>query len=377
MSDKQLTVAELLARSGGSDDSSKTPRRRRRRSLEEGGISVAELTGNIPKVASKPAESRHSNVPIDAEHDNRPDAEPTAGPTAEPNASQDPLDVDRDTSAEEEQPSPLAVEQNDAPTDDQSDVVSQPLGAQPKDDADEDHDAPLAVDIPDDAQGEGAEGEGAEVAAKDSGISLHVVDEKDPVQLTTGSFPAQAATQASAEEVLDEPTPAFAEEYEEHFEQPAPEKPLEEEPELVQQRFGADVEDTTVIKEISEPVRPQHDAEDTNVIRQVQQDEEEEELDDEALAAAYDEEAAADEKISIGAVVLMALVGIVLGAVIFFGFQMLWGSMNKWIVGVLALAVTGAMVGVVHSLRTASDKFSMGLSALVGLVLTFGPALIV
>ncbi|AZA10126.1 hypothetical protein [Corynebacterium pseudopelargi] len=370
MSDKQLTVAELLARSGGSDDSSKTPRRRRRRSLEEGGISVAELTGNIPKVASKPTESRHSNVPIDAEHDNRPDAEPTT--------SQDPLDVDRDTSAEEQQPSPLGVEQSEVPTDDQSDVVSQPLGAQPKEDPEEDHDAPLAVDVPDeDAEADATDVPASQEASKESDISLAVVDEKDPVQLTTGSFPAQAVPQASAEEALEEPTPAFDKEYEEHFDQPAPEQPLQEEPELLQQRLGTDAEETTVIKEVREPVRPQHDAEDTNVIRQVQEDVEEEELDDEALAAAYDEEAAANEKISIGAVILMALVGIVLGAVIFFGFQMLWGSMNKWLVSVLALAVTGAMVGVVHALRTASDKFSMGLSALVGLVLTFGPALIV
>ena len=42
---QQLTVAELLARSGdGSGSGSSSRRRRHRRSLEEGGISVAELT---------------------------------------------------------------------------------------------------------------------------------------------------------------------------------------------------------------------------------------------------------------------------------------------------------------------------------------------
>ncbi|MDO4631545.1 MAG: hypothetical protein Q4A82_04580 [Corynebacterium sp.] len=66
MSDKQLTVAELLAKAGREGDGD-TPRRRRRRSVESGGVSVAELTGRIPKVEAKPAESRHSSDPLDAE----------------------------------------------------------------------------------------------------------------------------------------------------------------------------------------------------------------------------------------------------------------------------------------------------------------------
>ncbi|AZA12235.1 adenosylcobinamide-GDP ribazoletransferase [Corynebacterium gerontici] len=369
MSDKQLTVAELLARSGGSEDSSSTPRRRRRRSLEEGGISVAELTGNIPKVASKPAESKHSNVPIDEEHENRQDPD-----------SPDPLEVERDTEADkdpaEDQPAPLGVEPNEDATDAQEDVIAHPLGAQPREDADEDHDEPLAVDIPDEAAD--AEDEQDRPTAHDagdvstgsqdgSGIQLQVVDEKDPVRLTTGSFPAQAPAVSESET---------------------------QQPEAESERFEAeehDAEQTTVIRGVSEPVRPQMDAEDTNVIPQIaeedptseadvqdtqKQRDELEELDDDALATAYDEEEAKNEKVSMGAVILMALVGIVIGAVVFFGFQMLWGSLNKWIVTVLALLVTGAMVGVVHALRTSSDKLSMGLSALVGLVMTFGPALI-
>lgn len=343
MSDKQLTVAELLARSGGSGNSSSTPRRRRRRSLEEGGISVAELTGNIPKVPSKPMESKHSNVPIDQENENRQDQDAV-----------DPLEVQRETGADltpvEEQPAPLAVEPNDEPTDAQDDVQAQPLKVEPREDADEDHDEPLAVDVPD----EQVPAENAEDA---SNIQLHVVDEKDPVRLTTGSFPAQAP--AVDVQPDNEPQPAQAVEH--------------------------DAEQTTVIPEVAEPVRPQLDAEDTNVIPQVadaqpteRPDElnELDELDDEALAAAYDEQEAAGEKVSMGAVILMAIVGIVLGAVVFFGFQMLWGSMNTWVVSVLALLVTGAMVGVVHALRTSSDKLSMVLSAVVGLVMTFGPALI-
>src|SRR5699024_4749733 len=73
--DKQLTVAELLARSAkererrGSADTAareeggrEAPRRRRRRRLDEGGISVAELPGSIKRVKAQPSRPRHSEA---------------------------------------------------------------------------------------------------------------------------------------------------------------------------------------------------------------------------------------------------------------------------------------------------------------------------
>lgn len=76
--EKQLTVAELLARNakereGRAEKSAsaketegaeaqEAPRRRRRRSLDEGGVSVAELTGSIKRVEAEPARSRHSST---------------------------------------------------------------------------------------------------------------------------------------------------------------------------------------------------------------------------------------------------------------------------------------------------------------------------
>ena len=62
--DQQLTVAELLARAQ-KDNPDAGKRRRRRRSLEEGGVSVAELTGSLKRVDARPPEPRHSSVPID------------------------------------------------------------------------------------------------------------------------------------------------------------------------------------------------------------------------------------------------------------------------------------------------------------------------
>lgn len=64
--DKQLTVAELLARAGSDNRDGGASRPRRRRSLEDGGVSVAELTGSLKKVEAQPVESKHSSVPIDA-----------------------------------------------------------------------------------------------------------------------------------------------------------------------------------------------------------------------------------------------------------------------------------------------------------------------
>ena len=65
MADKQLTVAELLARAE-KENPSAARRPRRRRSLEDGGVSVAELTDSFKKVEVKPTEVKHSSVPIDA-----------------------------------------------------------------------------------------------------------------------------------------------------------------------------------------------------------------------------------------------------------------------------------------------------------------------
>ena len=70
----KLSVADLLARQGGEQTTSRP--RRRRRSLEEGGVSVAELTGNLPVVDSVPEQPRHTSVPLDAELEEAAQAQP-------------------------------------------------------------------------------------------------------------------------------------------------------------------------------------------------------------------------------------------------------------------------------------------------------------
>ncbi|HHT59432.1 CPBP family intramembrane metalloprotease, partial [Corynebacterium stationis] len=100
---------------------------------------------------------------------------------------------------------------------------------------------------------------------------------------------------------------------------------------------------------------------------------------DAAVAQREDEdfEDEEDGKLSAVSIVVLALIGIILGAIVFKGFEVLWGRFDRIIVSILALVVTGAMVGIVHALRTARDSVSMTLAAVVGLVLTFGPLLII
>lgn len=234
MSDKQLTVAELLARAANEGPTTDVPRRRRRRSLEDGGISVAELTGSIPAVKEKPAESKHSSVPIDP-----PEAEPTPEPTPEP-------DVVVTEEVVEEEP------QVPTPATDQT-VIFQKIDAD-----DEDAD----------------------------------VDKQEEEEAATGEIPA--------------------------LEAPEPEAELE----IV-------------------------------------------------------EEAEVEEKTSLTGIILMTIIGVVLGVVVFKGFELLWENLSRPIVAALAVVVTGVMVGVVKALRTSNDGLSMFLAAVVGLVMTFGPLLIV
>lgn len=69
--DKKLTVADLMARRN--KDTPEGERPRRRRSLEDGGVSVAELTGSFPRVEG-PAEQEAVSRPAD-----KPVAQPDEG----------------------------------------------------------------------------------------------------------------------------------------------------------------------------------------------------------------------------------------------------------------------------------------------------------
>lgn len=260
--EKQLTVAELLARNskGRAGADSEGGSRRRRRSLEDGGVSVAELTGNLEKVKATPAESKHSNVSIDE----------TAPVIPAPKQEQD-----------EKQ----AADKDSQPSTDDTRVIKRVT------------DKPEAKQDAKDAKAEAAKAD-----FKD--------DSKAP-KAAAATTAAAGTTAAGADAAMGDSVPVKA-----------------QEKDLLETESDAD----------------------------------------------YEED---DEKLNPFSVLLLALVGIVLGAIVFKGFEILWDSFSRSIVAILAVAVTALMVALVHVLRTNRDGASMALAAFVGLVLTFGPLLIV
>lgn len=260
--EKQLTVAELLARNrqGGeaaaSAGTGEQPKRRRRRSLEDGGVSVAELTGSFKAVKASPVESRHSSVPLDEPAAQSVKAEPAKTP----------------------QPVKTAPVQTVQP------AKAEPAKAAPSND--------------------------------DTGVIDRVVEKPRPV--AKGKPAVQDTTETG---VL----------------------PRVEAPETVASASAPAPVDTAP-EHVEEPVAPDAETEGGS---------------------------------GVGAAVVLAIVGIVIGIVLFLLFQALWARLDVWLVVVLALVVTAALVAVTHRLRTASDGLSMTLAGLVGLVLTFGPAALV
>lgn len=291
MSEKQLTVAELMARAAA-EGRSDAPKRRRRRSLEDGGVSVAELTGNLPKVEAKPEEPRHTSEPIDAPEEAPVQAPapvkapaPAKAPVAEP-VKQEPVKV--------EAPKPVAPKP-ESPAKPETPAKQVPL--------------------------------------------VSVVHDEDPIKLTTDSFPAQSAATKT--------------------EKPAAPAPV---------RKTQDAEETNVIPVVTE--KPElESAEDTGEMPLV--------VDKPAELETVEEEEEETGRVSVASVLLMVVAGVAIGAAIFLGFKELWSNLGNVLVGVLAVAMTLGIVGIVHALRTERDGMSMVLAAVTGLALTFGPLLIV
>lgn len=282
--EKQLTVAELLARNskGRAGADSEGGSRRRRRSLEDGGVSVAELTGNLEKVKATPAESKHSNVSIDE----------TAPVIPAPKQEQDEKQAaDAKAKGTDKVAGEVAEEKA---ADKSADKASQPS-------TDDTRVIKRVTDKPE-AKQDAKDAKPAQADFKD--------DSKAP-KAAVATTAAAGTTAAGADAAMGDSVPVKA-----------------QEKDLLETESDAD----------------------------------------------YEED---DEKLNPFSVLLLALVGIVLGAIVFKGFEILWDSFSRSIVAILAVAVTALMVALVHVLRTNRDGASMALAAFVGLVLTFGPLLIV
>ncbi|MFW0176664.1 tripartite tricarboxylate transporter TctB family protein [Corynebacterium sp. MSK122] len=323
---KKLTVAELLARDkkargekGGKDDKRS---RRHRRSLDEGGISVAELTGNLKKVEASPAEAKHTSVSID--EDAPVIRAPKAAEATDADSAKKSTDKPASQSAAKAAAKPAqtakpaaaaaaqgAAKKNQPSADDTA--VIQRVGKAKADDA-----KPAAAKAA--AVKPAAEKPAADKTSADKATAAKPVAEKPKADKGAKAAGAGAAT-AGAGAAAAAAVPA------------------------------------------SKKAGVAKDAEETGNLPKVEDDEE------------WIEEE--HEKLNPVSILLMIVAGILLAIVIFKGFEILWDSFPRLVVAILALCVTAIMVGVTHALRTARDGFSMFLAGFTGLILTFGPLLLV
>ena len=502
--DKQLTVAELLARAGkeksdgdgapgsrgaGKDGSDK-PRRRRRRSMEDGGVSVAELTGSFPKVKAKPKESKHGS-PIDEASGEQAGKKPSAGATTSGSASagKAPASVQKPAPGAATPATPSSKEKTSQGTDGRSQSSrtvadsgrGKQAGKQPADSgknagkgdsAGSGKNAGKGTSSENTKPVDGATGadksatkqesrtktksftvnrkpaeqtptKGSEKASKTSnkasGASGAAADSSGST-LKSGAAAKPGSTDAvqsaksgqqdkpgsqglatkpadAAKSVPEKPSPASDETAEisrvtdAHAEQ---EHSSKDEGDTVTTGEIPKVDSAGRATSTAKQQAGQRASDDTSEFQSVddaaaqsapgassaQKSENKqksggfgspipsaaEQREQEApvrAGADTDADAENDESIAEGegmnplAVVLLALTGIILGVVVFKGFEMLWGSLNNFLVAALAVGVTGVMAGIVHALRTERDGLSMTLAVIVGLLLTFGPAVLV
>lgn len=472
--DKQLTVAELLARAGkensdgqgkagaqggsgarksGSD--SEKPRRRRRRSMEDGGgVSVAELTGSFPKVTAKPKESKHGS-PIDETSSgetssNKGAKAANAGSEAAHNAATEkPSGPKAPVAAEKKQP---ATQSASPATPSTTRKKSKTITVGRK--SDEKNNGGIGTKTGEQAtsvQGSsqekvssasaGASGSAAGIgnAAKGVGIgnagnaagagSAKAPEKPTPASDETAEISrvtdtTSARTEGGSDKQNQRPN---GRDQKNHERKETSRKDSETTGEIPRVQPGKPVDKAAKTADTaSQPVKPGKRADDdTSEFQNIpdsltqaaagapvggagqdgakstginstqkkaaqgaQQTGQPDNLVQENAQpsggpspvhadADQDDAVSEGEGMSPVAVILLALVGIVLGVVVFKGFEMLWGALNNYLVAALAVGVTGVMAGIVHALRTERDGLSMTLTAIVGLLLTFGPAILV
>ena len=333
----KLTVAELLARNNkarGEKESKKDNRsRRHRRSLDEGGISVAELTGNLKKVKASPAEAKHTSVSIDedapvirspksaeqagADSAKKPAAKPAAKRAAQPAAKAAQTTKPTTKTAAASSATPAAAATGAAPD---AAKKNQPSA-----------DDTAVIQRVDKA------GEAKPTAAKPAADT--------PAAKKPDADKARAEKQGTAK--------------------PAAEKPKDDKRAKAAGAGAAAAGAGAAAAAVpaSKKAGVAKSAEETGNLPKVEDNED------------WVEEE--HEKLNPVSILLMIVAGILLAIVIFKGFEILWDSFPRLVVAILALCVTAIMVGVTHALRTARDGFSMFLAGFTGLVLTFGPLLLV
>ena len=357
MADKnQLTVAELLARNkkarGEKDGKDEKRSRRHRRSLEEGGISVAELTGNLKKVKAAPVEAKHTSVSIDE------DAPVIRAPKPEEKA--DSASAKKPAAKPAEKAAEKAAEK---PVAKPADKPAQPAAAKAAEKPAAKAAQPAAKDAAKKNQ------PSADDTAVIQRVDKKKADEAEAAAARPAAGKAATGKAATGKATADKPA----------AENPAADKAAAEKPAAEKERAEKGTKATgaaaagagaaaaggatAAAVPASKKAGVAKNAEETGNLPKVEDDED------------WVEEE--HEKLNPVSILLMIVAGILLAIVIFKGFEILWDSFPRLVVAVLAVCVTAIMVGVTHALRTARDGFSMFLAGFTGLILTFGPLLLV
>jgi len=360
MADKnKLTVAELLARDkkargekGGKDEKRS---RRHRRSLDEGGISVAELTGNLKKVKASPAEAKHTAVSIDE-----------GAPVIRAPKAADATDADSAKKSADKpasQPTATTAAQPAAPKAASKAAPKTAAKAEPKA-------APKSAEKPA-AKAAAKPAQTAQPAASAPSAAQPTAKKKQPSADDTAVIQrvdkakTDDAKSAATKPAAEKPTADKASADKITAAKPAAEKPKADKGAKAAGAGAAAAGAGAAAAAVpaSKKAGVAKDAEETGNLPKVEDDKE------------WIEEE--HEKLNPVSILLMIVAGILLAIVIFKGFEILWDSFPRLVVAILALCVTAIMVGVTHALRTARDGFSMFLAGFTGLILTFGPLLLV
>ncbi|WP_200173655.1 hypothetical protein [Tomitella cavernea] len=349
-----MTVAELLARnasdSGGSSNGGRT--RRHHRGERAGGISVAELTGEIPVIREPVAEDRVDRERQEARDDAERATEDSGGPEADPGAAEAAPDaVDDGVDGAELEANPEAEAEADPEAE-----AEAGSGADPDADADAEYDADADADAEPDVGEESVGGASDQEAEPESGQDAGPDQEPE-----AGAAPAPTGGTPTVGEMLarsDAPVasisgdPGATATAVIPVAEPAPED-AEAEPAAAQTTvFESGVADPAVTEDAGA------DAED---------------------AGAGPEDAdAAEQGGNRGAVrqwaglALQVIVGVAVGAAVFKGFEKLWDSL-PYVALVLSVLVILGLVAVVRILRKTDDIISLLLAMVVGVVVTLGP----
>lgn len=352
MSEK-LTVAELLARNAREGGRNASDRPRRRRNLDDGGVSVSELTGSIPVVKIDDEDGRGEAAEGAG---NTADAESVvAGATGTPEGAvaERHGGHEADDPEEAEAPEASGASESHEGFDEQSTIVQAVVpdslltSANPSGEF-------VAVDSED------AEAVNGDAAEEDTADAADTAD---------------ADADVVEGEVVDDDTDAT--DIDDAADADEVDAPDEADDLAVVASAGAGATAGAGDLAASSLAEPEADRASAAVPAAVPA---------EAPAAAASKKTRApkddeiveyeDDTVSWPAVVAQSAAAVILGVLIFFGFTLLWDNLGTVLVLVMALVVTCVCVGVVHSLLRHRDTLLLVLTFVVGIALTVGPRLI-